>query len=102
MSSCRSSITFLNRTTKKFTTRGESRTAAKSKVERFVIIVNGCKPSIIVTKRSILNVAAALDPPLTTVPVFKFRRPFLCLRNFYGEREQYLNLNIALWRPMEI
>ena len=99
---CRSSITFLNRTTKKFTTRGESRAAAKSKMERFVTVVNGCKPLIIITKRSILDVAAALDPPLTTVPVFKFRRPFLCLRKFYGEREQYLNLNIALWRPMKI
>ena len=33
--------------------RGGSRTAATSKMERFVIIVNGC-----------LYVAAALDPPL--------------------------------------
>ena len=33
-------------------------------MERFVIIVNGWKPLTIITKRSILNVAAALDPPL--------------------------------------
>ena len=36
---------------------GGSRTAATSKMERFVIIVN-------ITKRSILDVAAALDPHL--------------------------------------
>ena len=44
--------------------RGESRTTATSKMERFVIIVNGWKPLTIVTKRSILDVAAVLDPPL--------------------------------------
>ena len=44
--------------------RGGSRTAATSKMERFVIIVNGLQPLTIITKRSILDVAAALDPPL--------------------------------------
>ena len=44
--------------------RDGSRAAATSKIERFVIIVNGCKPLTITTKRSILDVAAALDPPL--------------------------------------
>ena len=38
--------------------------AATSKMERFVIIVNGWKPLTIIAKRSILDVAAALDPPL--------------------------------------
>ena len=38
--------------------------AAISKMEGFVIIVNGRKPLTIITKRSILDVAAALDPPL--------------------------------------
>ena len=33
-------------------------------MERFVIIVNGWKPLTIIAKRSILDVAAALDPPL--------------------------------------
>ena len=33
-------------------------------MERFVIIVNGWKPLSIITKRSILDIAAALDPPL--------------------------------------
>ena len=44
-----------------------SRTAATSKMERFVIIVNDWKPLTIITKRSILNVAAVLDPPLISV-----------------------------------
>ena len=44
--------------------RGGFRTAATSKMERFVIIVNGWKTLTIITKRSILDVAAVLDPPL--------------------------------------
>ena len=44
--------------------RGGSRTAVTSKMERFVIIVNGFQPLAIITKRSILDVAAVLDPPL--------------------------------------
>ena len=44
--------------------RDGSRAAATSKIERFVIIVNGWKPLTIITKRSILEVATALDPPL--------------------------------------
>ena len=44
--------------------RGGSKTAATSKMERFVIIVNGFQPLTIITKRSILDVAAVLDPPL--------------------------------------
>ena len=42
--------------------RGGSRTAATSKMERFVMIVNGFQPLTIITRRSILNVAAVLDP----------------------------------------
>ena len=64
--------------------RGGSRAAAKSKMKRFVIIVNGFQlltiirkhfqpltiitkhfqTLTIITKRSILDVAAVLDPPL--------------------------------------
>ena len=47
-------------------TRGGSRTAATSKMERFVIIVNGFQPLTIITKSSTLDVAAVLDPPLPT------------------------------------
>ena len=50
----------------KFTlTRGGSRAAATSKMVRFVIIVNGFQQSGFYRKRSILGVAAALDPALT-------------------------------------
>ena len=44
--------------------RGGYRTAATFKMARFVIIVNGFYPLTIITKRSILDVAAVLDPPL--------------------------------------
>ena len=53
---------------------GGSTAAATSKMERFVIIangwkrfviiVNGWKPLSFITKHSILDVVAALDPPL--------------------------------------
>ena len=41
-----------------------SRAAATSKMERFVITVNGFQLLTIITKRSILDITAALDPPL--------------------------------------
>ena len=44
--------------------KGGSRDAATSKMERFVIIVKGFQTLTINTKRSISDVAAALDPPL--------------------------------------
>ena len=50
--------------------RGVSRAATTSKMERFVIIVNGFQP-LIITKRSILVVAAVLDPPLLRYSNFK-------------------------------
>ena len=68
--------------------RGGSRAAATSQMECFVIIVNGFQPLIINTKRSILDVAAVLDPPLSQVCNFtkKVTLPqvFSCefLRNF--------------------
>ena len=47
-------------------TRGGSRTAATSKMERFVIIVNGWKLEAVnyYHKVLILDIAAVLDPPL--------------------------------------
>ena len=54
----------MNELIQKRNIRGGSRAAATSKMERFVIIVNGFKPLTISTKRSILDVRAALDPPL--------------------------------------
>ena len=47
--------------------RGGSTAAATSKMERFVIIDNGFLPLTIITKRSILDVVAALDPPLSKI-----------------------------------
>ena len=44
--------------------RAGSRTASTSKMELFVIIVNGFQPLTIITKSSTLYVAAVLDPPL--------------------------------------
>ena len=44
--------------------RGGSRAAATSKMQRFVIIVNDFQPLTVITKCSILDVAVALDPSL--------------------------------------
>ena len=44
--------------------RDGSRAAATSKMEHFVIIVNGSQPLTIIAKPSILDVVTALDPPL--------------------------------------
>ena len=52
--------------------RSGSRAAATSKIERFVIIVNGWKPLTIITKRSILDVAAALYPLLASIRLSPF------------------------------
>ena len=53
----------------KIIVRGGSRTAATSKVELFVIIVNGWKPLTIITKSSTLDVVAVLNPPLIVPPL---------------------------------
>ena len=45
-----------------------SRAAATSKMDQFVIIVNGWKPLTIITKRPVLDAAVALDPPLDPPP----------------------------------
>ena len=53
--------------------RGGSRTAETSKVELFVIIVNGLiivngsQPLTIITKSSTLDIAAVIDPPLVKI-----------------------------------
>ena len=57
--------------------RGGSRATATSKMEPFVIIVNGWKPLTIITKHSILDVAAALDLPLKRVFCNILRNEFL-------------------------
>ena len=71
--------------------RGGPRAVATSKTERFVIIVNGFQPLTIITKRSILNVAAALDPPLQFPGIFYMSKKLIQLSNLEfligGERQ---------------
>ena len=62
--------------------RGGSRTAVTSKTERFVIIVNGCKPLTIITKHSVLDVAAVLDPSLYIFPIMSNRKNSLFIHSF--------------------
>ena len=57
-------VYFLDKVESRIKYRDESRAAARSKTECFVIIVNGWKLLTIITKRPILDVAAVLDPPL--------------------------------------
>ena len=59
--------------------RGGSRTAATSKMEHFVIIVNGFQPLTIITKPSILDVAAVLDLPLK----YTFQKRIIELVNWH-------------------
>ena len=66
-------------------TSGGSRAAATSKMKRFVIIVNGFQPLTIITKGSILDAAAALDPPLeTSADVFSFANSNTVNKTFYS------------------
>ena len=61
-------------------------------MERFVIIVNGWKPLTIITKRSILDVAAALDPPLSTTNYFLPMLPMTELVILLVELTKEINL----------
>ena len=79
------------RTELKITHRGGSRTAATSKVELFVIIVNGFQPLTIIRKGSTLDFAAALDPPL--------------IQENMGQRKPvfwHILYSVALLRTLEI
>ena len=79
------------RTELKITHRDGSRTAATSKVELFVIIVNAFQPLTIITKGSTLDVAAALDPPL--------------IQEIMGQRKPmfwHILYSVALLRTLEI
>ena len=51
--------------------RGGSRTAATSKIERFVIIVNDFQLLTITAKHSIFDVAAVLDPHQSYIFIVK-------------------------------
>ena len=61
-----------------------SMTAKTSKMELFVIIANGFQPLTIITKCSILDVAAVLDPPLVWIDRrWGFMFPFRFDRDFH-------------------
>ena len=68
-------------------TTGGSRTAGTSKMVRFVIIVNGFQPLTIITKHSILDFAAVLDPPLITC-TWTFSMLFKIFRSFFKRKSQ--------------
>ena len=63
--------------------RGGSRAAAASKMEYFVIIVNGFQPLTIIKKHSILDDAAALDQSLalqvTLDSLNKYSTQYFCV-----------------------
>ena len=71
--------------------RGGSRTAATSKMERFVIIVNGL--------RSILDVAAVLDPPLVMerLKVQLIRTSWLCKKSVIKCLENHSSYNMKVF-----
>ena len=56
--------------------RGGSRTGATFKMKLFVIIVNSFQPLAIITKCSILDVAAVLDPPLIILVILHYYSSF--------------------------
>ena len=62
-------------------------------MERFVIIVNDWKPLSIITKRSIVDVAAALDPPLLLC--FGIKTKIYCLNS-----TECMNLFIVAYRTI--
>ena len=92
--------------------RGGSRAAVTSKMGCFVIKVNGWngfKPLNIITKCSILDVAAVLDPPLKMINHFKhfFHRCLTRCQIFPKKiikmhlRPNYSNVNVCIKRANE-
>ena len=69
---------------KKVAIRGGSRTAATFKMDRFVIIVNGFQPLTIIRKRSILDVAAVLDPLLAII-LLKTATAYALVLDYYQD-----------------
>ena len=84
--------------------RGGSKTAATSKMELFVITVNGFKPLAIITKSSTLDVSAVLDPPLWAwMILFSFNLWFYCTSTFRWQkrvcyRNNWLIYLLLMWK----
>ena len=74
--------------------RGGSRAAATPKMECFVIIVNGFQPLTIITKHSILDVAATRDPPLK----IELQAAYCCFITGYYTQTYLPNINEELRR----
>ena len=72
-----------------------SRNAALSKMECFVIIVNGFQPSTVITKHSILDVVAALDLPLRVK--VKVQYPIIYNEYFTKIRIKRLDFKLRLF-----
>ena len=81
--------------------RDGSMTAATSKMESFVITVNGFKPLTVITKLSILDVAAVLDPPMICIhyiyTIFMYKHRSLLQQWFehFGTSSSLFDLNCA-------
>ena len=68
---------FAQRSSLPLVIRGRSGAPATSKMECFETIVNSWKPLTIISKRSILDVAGALDPPLVILDVLLRNNSYL-------------------------
>ena len=72
-------------------------------MERFVTIVNGFQPLTIITKRFILVVAAALDPPLNCLSVQLAAIIRILFLGMYVKRENHCCLrNVCLPRIIQV
>ena len=63
-------------------------------MEHFVVIINGFQPLTTITKRSVLDVAAVLDPPLPTT--YYERDHFFMILGFAKLHVDNKNLKICL------
>ena len=75
--------------------RGGSRGAAPSKMERFMIIVTGFQPLTIITKRSNLDVAPALDASL-----LKIQNEVLDIFSFSEKGLYYISVCFSFFLPV--
>ena len=69
--------------------RGRSRATASSKMECFLILFNGFQPLTIITKRSILDVAAALGRMLWLEISTSNKIPEILIKHYLDAVKQY-------------